>query len=114
MLLVVFIGFHCFFRADIRPKKVCAGGVDLAEQDSSEPHVNSFAQTLEPPIPASQAATKEIAFILPTDLAATIHLATGHIAVFQRGGGAAILPCGKASTARRGYAWPVLRAVVPD
>jgi hypothetical protein len=32
ILFVVFIRFHRLLRADIRPQKACAGGVDLTEQ----------------------------------------------------------------------------------
>src|SRR5882724_9479411 len=55
ILLVVFISFQCFLRADIRPQKACARGVNLAKQKPTKPDVESFIDALHSHIPASQA-----------------------------------------------------------
>src|ERR1700740_2993372 len=75
--------FHCFFRADIRPKKACAGRVDPAEQQSTKPDVDTLASALESYIPPSQACAQEIAFSFPMDLATTIDLAAAHCTIIQ-------------------------------
>src|SRR6266480_3191571 len=55
ILLVVFISFQCFLRADIRPQKACARGVNLAKQKPTKPDVERFIDALHSHIPASQA-----------------------------------------------------------
>ena len=78
------MGFHRFFRADIRPKKACAGRVDLAEQQATKPNVDLFASAaLQSNVPAGQAGAQEIAFIFPMDLATSIDLAAAHGDIFQ-------------------------------